>query len=73
MCNCVNKLYMLYILFLHLFSFKTPILIDLDDFDNVVYLEINHSFITLFYKSDKYTFWKMGVFNEKRCKSDARM
>ena len=41
--------------------------IDFGDFDIVVYLEKNHSFITLFLQSDKYTFRKMGVFNEKRC------
>ena len=42
--------------------------IDFGAFDIVVYLEKNHSFITLFLQSDKYTFRKMGVFNEKRCK-----
>ena len=53
--------------------FFTPFLIenahsiDFGDFDIVVYLEKNHSFITLFLQSDKYTFRKMGVFNEKWC------
>jgi hypothetical protein len=43
--------------------------IDFGDYDIVVYLEKNHSFITLFLQSDKYTFRKMGVFNEKWCKT----
>ena len=41
--------------------------IDFGDYDIVVYLEKNHSFITLFLQSDKYTFRKIGVLNVKRC------